>query len=249
MCMLAITIIGTSCSGPTGPSGGQGPAGPILTGAMSGFIYLVDQNDSLLANRSGAVVTIGGTNFSATTDSTGKWTISNVPTGTYTITFAKSGYDSFLIPSQQFVGGGSLSLPDLYLVQKQTFQVTSETVKDSLIQAYNENVLSVIDSISEPEYTTGKRVAIFIGTTPSVSSNPATYEYSLVPQEVGVKWISRLFSRQELVSAGLPSGSTIYFISYGESEYASTYRDTATGRSVYCGLSYTPSKVVSAIVP
>jgi len=242
---LAAFIV--SCKG---NDGAQGPAGPTLTGSLSGYVYLVDQNDNLLTNRSGVTVSIGGTNLSTTSDSTGKWTLNNVSTGVYQITFSKSGYDSFILPTNQFVGGGSVNIADIYLVQRQTFGVTTSTIKDSSISVYNGTVLWMTDSLSSPVYTTGKRVFIFVGTSPSVSSDPATYQYAVAVNPNAVaKAITRLFSSQELVSAGFPSGSTVYFVSYGTSEYYSSYRDTATGHTFYTGLSYTPSNVVSAVVP
>ncbi|HZV13072.1 MAG TPA: carboxypeptidase regulatory-like domain-containing protein [Candidatus Kapabacteria bacterium] len=245
--LAALTALIISCKG---NDGAQGPAGPALTGSISGYTYLVDQNDSLLSNRSGVTVSLNGTNISATSDSTGKWTLNNVSTGVYEVTFSKSGYDSFVIPSQQFVGGGALYLGDVYMAQKQTFGVISETAKDSLFNAYGQKVIYLTDSLTQPIYTTSKRVAIFVGTTSSVSSDPSTYSYVVIHTPATNAYsTTRLFTSAELVSAGFATGDTIYFRSYGASEYFSSYRDTATGRLNYTGLSYSPSNVTSTVVP
>jgi hypothetical protein len=243
--LAALTALMVSCKG---NDGAEGPAGPVLTGSISGYVYLVDQNDSLLSNRSGVTVSLNGTNISTTSDSTGKWTLNNVQTGVYEITLNKSGFDSFIVPSQQFVGGGTLYLGDVYIAQKQAFGITSEAAKDTFSTALGTNVILLSDSLNGPVYTTGKRILIFAGASPSVSSDPTTYQYvyTFLPGAT-TKYISHSYSPAELISAGFSSGQTIYFRSYGTSEYYASYRDTATGRLIYTGLSYTPSNVASAV--
>ncbi len=244
--IICISVIsGFECKG---PDGSQGPAGPSLTGTVTGFIKLIDQNDNLLTSRGGAVVTIGGLNLSDSTDSTGKWTFTEVPTGTYPMTFSCNGYGSYVINGQQVLGGGALYLGTIPLIQPQSFGIKTIDIRDTTNATYG-GYIDITGSANDSIYSTGKKIICFLGTTSAVSSAPANYLYTIAitPTESGS--FSRSVYPQELESAGFSPGDSVHIIVYGASEYYYTYYDPATGRSIFNGLSYTPSAVVGVVIP
>ena len=81
---------------------------PIPSGAVGGYV-----RDSKGNPIYGAVVTLTGTTFSATTNAQGYYLIDNVPEGSYTIKASKSGYEDSTAPVS-IRAGATLSL-DLVL--------------------------------------------------------------------------------------------------------------------------------------
>ena len=65
-------------------------AAPVTTGSVYGKLHINSASGSAL---SGATVTCGGK--STTTDSSGKYSLSGVPVGSQTLSFSKSGYQSY----------------------------------------------------------------------------------------------------------------------------------------------------------
>jgi hypothetical protein len=90
-------------------SGCKTVTSPGMTGLFAGRVALIDSTQIALAvalsDFSGATVSIDGTTFSATTDSSGQWEISGVPEGLYNITATKSGFGTFHWYEQEMVGG------------------------------------------------------------------------------------------------------------------------------------------------
>ena len=62
----------------------------IVTGTLSGKVTDAGTGAAL----SGVSVTISGSALVATTDASGNYSITNIPVGTYTITFTKGGYST-----------------------------------------------------------------------------------------------------------------------------------------------------------
>src|SRR5262245_46956959 len=59
-----------------------------------GYVHLVEVTGQLALSHAGATVTVEGTSYSAVTDSSGRYVLSHVPSGTYTLVFTKPGYGS-----------------------------------------------------------------------------------------------------------------------------------------------------------
>jgi len=94
-----------------------------LVGTMVGYVQLYDSsyqnwiNSIFISNSSGVLVSIEGTPFKTTTDSTGRWKLSNIPAGTYTIQFSKQGFAMQKIVAYKFIGNGTDLVNTQYLYQ------------------------------------------------------------------------------------------------------------------------------------
>jgi len=90
----------------------KAPPGPGLTGNIDGYVMDYQGMDMLLSGiynnpLSGVVVKIEGASFSTTTDSNGHYSFSNVPQGTYALTFTKTGYGPARISNVFITGNGT----------------------------------------------------------------------------------------------------------------------------------------------
>jgi hypothetical protein len=75
-------------------------SGTVSTGSISGVVK--DENGNPI---SGATVTIPGTNFQATTNATGHYTIPDVPVGIHNIRINKNGYESETVSDVSVTAG------------------------------------------------------------------------------------------------------------------------------------------------
>jgi hypothetical protein len=240
---ITVVLFIAGCKGTTGP------AGPSINGSVSGFVTLVQTNGTTLANPSGATVAIQGTSLSTTTDSIGKWTISGLTTGTYTVNYSMSGYGSSELADFQFTGGDTDFLAKVTLAQPPNFTVALDTVKS----VPDSNSLFVFFTTSVPQKMGDTRVLVAVGTSPDVSaSNPNDYLYSVIYTSTNASLSEHIYE-SDLEYAGFTSGMTVYVVAYplaygdAANEYSS-YVDHNTGRTVYTSLGAT-SQVIPLVVP
>ncbi|HXP49258.1 MAG TPA: carboxypeptidase-like regulatory domain-containing protein, partial [Bacteroidia bacterium] len=172
--IAATAILINSCTKPTnGATGPQGPAGPSLSGVLSGHVDLYDQYGSQILNSKTAKVILYNSGnviiASMNADSTGKYSFSNISTGIYTLAFTDSGYGQQLHQNFQFLGGGDLNV-DGKISQNPNFNITAVTV-DSINHATGNVVLNC----SIVTNTKVRTLLIFASGSSSVSSDPANY--------------------------------------------------------------------------
>lgn len=103
LCLATIIVVGlgmAGCKGSKGDKGDPGEAGPPGTSAVDRGSIAGTVTDASTGNGiSGALVETGS--FSATTDSTGKFTLSNLPVGVYKLKASAANYNS---AESDFVG-------------------------------------------------------------------------------------------------------------------------------------------------
>lgn len=123
--------------GPQGPAGENGTNGTNGTvdslepGGIKGTIMVYDQKGVLLSDASGVIVSLAGTNITTTTATNGKYTLTNIPIGTYKMKITKKGYD--YVTQQTFItGNGTVIIP----LQK-LYELSSETIDSLLFSNYN----------------------------------------------------------------------------------------------------------------
>lgn len=121
-CLTALLAVGlgmAGCKGSTGPAGPAGNAGPagdkgdkgdsgtaaVDKGSISGTV-----KDALNNPIDGATVETSPGTSSATTNSSGAFTISNVPIGIYSVTATKSGYVVFTLTGVGVAAGGTTNV-------------------------------------------------------------------------------------------------------------------------------------------
>jgi hypothetical protein len=130
--IVSFSLFISSCSkegatGATGATGASGTPGPSLTGSITGHIVLYDEyGGQQFGNESAAkvYVYVDGTTTAVdlvNADSAGVYTISNVQTGTYIMTFTCPGYGLMQRNAFGFTGGGVVNydaklsqMPDFY---------------------------------------------------------------------------------------------------------------------------------------
>jgi hypothetical protein len=249
VCFAGLTIMATlmfSCKKEiTGP---QGNAGPSLTGNIAGFVLLYDQYGTrIYTNLNKITVSISNRTTISHADSTGKYLFSNLSTGIYNITASDSLYGAEVAPQFQFVGGGNLDR-DFKLSQIPTFTLSSCTAIDTVSSSIN--YIKVKGTLLAD--TKARTIAVFVGTSSSVSSAPANY-ILMYSKQVAANATS--FNIQipatDLYNIGITSASTAYFAAYPAAVNFSTtssYEDFATGRTFYNSVGTSPINC-NAIVP
>ena len=232
-----------------GCKGETGPAGPVLKGNLSGNIILMDSLDSRTNNNSGAIVSIEGTTFSATSNTQGAWAINDLPTGTYTINCRKQGYDSHIDLGFQFVGGGTARMDLIYLHPLPNFIINEISVSSSIID--KEIIITgILNSVGYHS------IVLFLGRSISVSSAPSTYLYyeygNTNNTGVGVYNTFTNYIRSDYLSLyGISSGEKIYIKVYPTAlgGWMNSYTDPETGNQVFTGLGTGSSRIDSIIIP
>jgi hypothetical protein len=243
--MLFSSVLIFSCSKETGPAGAtgatgpQGAQGPAYTGVFTGFINLYDQyGNKVTTNLSTVKVTIDGTTISTKTDATGKYTISNLSTGNYTLTFTDTTnvYAPSKLQEVQLVSGTVEH--DVKLSAIPNFTLTSFSARDTTIASTNFIKLTVTPTSTDPQART---VAAYFNSTSSVTSSP---ESSLGVYTVNIKANAAtgtlLIYQSDFMNLGINSGSTVYFMAYpAASNFASSsdYEDYNNGRYYFNAVS------------
>ncbi len=252
--IFIVHILITGCSGENGNDGLTGPKGqdgPKLTGSLSGYAILEDEFGFNLNSSSMVSVSINSIAKSVNTDSTGKWKIDSLETGTYDITFTKPGFGTYIKYSYQFVGGSNSFYGTVKLGQLPSFEISSFLVNSN--GAYI-NTSGTINK-KAPSYTS-LFLAVFAGTDSTVSSNPEHYKKS---------YIGLIFAGSNLFNYDtdlkifkgndFTSGQKIYLCAYSINilssalREGSSYVDPRSGKIIFPGLGAKKSKVVSFVLP
>ena len=253
--LITTTLLFNGCTktGPQGPQGTQGNAGPSLTGSITGHFILYDQYGSVQSvSKAGASVVLYNANNqvldSINPDTAGLYTINNVSTGIYTLAFSDTNYGQELHQDLEFTGGGTLNVDGKMSVIP-NFNITGITA-DSV----NHTAQVIIISCTVTSDTRQRTLLTFVGTTASVSSNPANYLVA-VPQNIKANQttVTIVIPLGTLYSAGFSSGSTAYFAIYGAAgnyNNSSSYEDYVTTRTIYNAITATGySPLPSLVLP
>jgi hypothetical protein len=208
---------------------------PVLTGSMTGFVILYNEDGSEANNFSGVYVTLEGTNHFGVSDSSGKFLIQNVSAGIYNIVFSKEGFGTYKIIAQEFTGGGEAYYGYIYLSKVPSFTVQSISVLDSLFSYIHDIICTLSDT--QNYY---RNIIAFLGHQ-NVSEKPADYLTTKgglinMGSSVGHIYIYREF----LLSHGFNVGDSVYVMVYPISNEYSTYPDPNTGRYYYVSLGSDP---------
>lgn len=232
-----IVVIFYGCKGETGP------AGPTLKGNLTGNVRLIDSAGVRMNENSGVVITVEEKSLSSTTNSQGIWTLNDLSTGTYTVTIAKSGFDSYKFYGYQFVGGGTAQLGQVYLHQLPSYKIQNISVGTS---AFDKNII-VSGNITSSHNQT---IILFLGKTVSVSNAPNNNIYYAFVYTGASNSFTSYINSSSLYPYGISSGDKIYIVAYPTTNGGwNAYTDPTTGKDVVTSISPTPSNIDSVIVP
>lgn len=202
-----------------------------LTGDMVGFVTLYDSDGFQRTDHSGVIVAVDGSNTATLSDSSGRYVLPNIATGTYTITYSKTGYGSTRTNLFQFVGGGQAFLGTSVLCKPPTVSVDS--VRNPILGSLSSFDVTLTDTSSA-----NCGAILFFGKGSETSSIPSAYLLAVPvrgPFTRGLLtvWIGELF--EALKSAGFHSGDSAYVVAYSSTgnRMTSGYTDIATGRRFY----------------
>ncbi|NQT64416.1 MAG: hypothetical protein HQ556_15750 [Candidatus Marinimicrobia bacterium] len=225
----------------------EGPAGPVLSGSLSGYVRLESVEEYPLENRSGVTILIEEPGMETISEDDGSWTIKDLTTGTYTIHFSKDGFSYARVYGYEFVGGGA----DYFTTETRLYQIPDYSLEN--LQMVHYDSLSYLDVVASEDAVdlSLKSMMIFIGDEASVTS---AHENSLFSA-----WGSNYYENNDPLlrvrlnnsyfeNVGLSSGDTAYVIAYPTTRYPRWDFHPGTREKVYTTLGV-PSDVLQFSIP
>jgi hypothetical protein len=209
---------------------------------ISGSVNLYDEGVTQIDN-DGMTVKVEGTSILTTTDVDGKFTLVDVPFGTYTLVYEKSGYGTFKRFNVEHKDGSTF-IPDApSLGQKSTTTVTNLTVSSSA------SFPVILGATTNPSGSQGdtRYIRYFFSTDSNISSD--NYENVLETRPAQINPSNLNLSQASLDALGFTSGTTVYVKCYGESFWSNQYDDPDLGTTVFPNLNSNTAETVSFIVP
>ena len=213
--------------------------------SISGSVILYNESTTMIDKSNMIVSVLGSTPLISTlTDSDGKFVLTNVPFGTYTLDYTKSGFGTY----KKFgvvhgTNGQATSLPSIpSLGQVSTTSITGLTASTSA----NQVVLSIT---TNPAGSAANRryVRYFLSTNPLVSATNYSYYSPVYISQINP--FDKTISVTELLSAGFTSGQQVYVRAYGESAWDNAYDDPDLGRRIFPNLNAITVPATSFTVP
>ena len=238
--LLAITFLSVSCTDDPTAAG---------TGDIWGYVILKDLDQQAMDDHSGVTVSLDGTLHSTTTAENGLWRLENVPSGVYTVNFAKPGITPVKFGNRQFVGNGSLYLTNIDLYELPTFTVTELAI------TYKEQrqEFEFVGQISEDVLPDHSRSVTIVYSTDPNGSFEAT-ENTVVGAagtdfRAGGTRIQGLVARSTLVGKGVVPGTQLYFRAFPVAPANIGNFDFERQLTVYTNLTDKGSEVLSGVMP
>ena len=217
---------------------------PVTKANISSSVNLYDEGTTKIDN-SGMTVTVEGISplISATTDVDGNFTLMDVPFGTYTLVYEKSGYGTFKRFNVEHKNGNTI-IPDApSLGQKSTTSVTNLTVSS------NANFPVILGATTNPagNQANTRYIRFFLSTDQNVSHE--NYDSYLQTFPANISPYNLNLSQAALDALSFPSGTTVYARCYGESFWGNNYFDPNLGREVFPNVNPSSAAAVSFVMP
>jgi hypothetical protein len=229
----------TSCS-----SNDDSPAAATRAN-ISGSVNLYNESTNQV-DLSNMTVSVLGTMplNSAVTDAEGKFVLSNVPFGTYTLEYTKNGYGTY---------------KKFGVVHGTNGQATALTATPSLGQVSTTNITGITASTSanqvvlsmstNPGGSAANRryIRYFLSTSQSVSATNYSYYSPVFTSQINP--FEKTILATELVSAGFTSGQQVYVRAYGDSFWDNAYDSPEFNRRIFPNLNASTVPAAAFIVP
>jgi|694.fasta_scaffold01561_40 hypothetical protein len=218
---------------------------PATRADITGFVNLYDENTTLL-NNSGMQVSVQGSSpsISAITDANGKFILSNVPFGTYTLVYEKTGYGIYKKPGVVHSTDGSPT----FITNTASLGKTSTTTVTNLTASQSgSNIL--IAATTNPAGSLGNTRYIRYFLSPSATVSKDNYSYVSSGFVSQINPYQATLTSANLIAWGFTSGQTVFVKVYGDAFWSNEYQDPTTGQKVFPNLNDTSANSVSFIVP
>lgn len=210
---------------------------------ITGSVNLYNEGTTPIDNSNMTVKAEGTTStFTATTDSNGDYTLSDVPFGNYTIVYEKSGFGTYKKWDIENVNNATPILNTPSLGEISTTQITFVEANASA----NDIILSVTTSPAGSNENT-RYVRYFLSANSNVSNENYTYYSSGLVAQINPKEIT--LSNNDLTNAGFFSGDTVFVRVYGDSFWSNEYEDPDLGRKIFPNLNMTSINSISFVIP
>ena len=232
-----------------GCKGDPGPAGPTLSGNISGSFILYDDNGSTPQDRSGVQISIEGHPFSTLTATNGSWQLEEVPAGIYTLVYSKTGYFTWKSFNFQFVGGGTYFFGNSGIAQIPLATITQFKLTGP--DGFNNFHIQV--NISSAD-TLPREIGIIFNETPIALSSTITYFYEIYaylnPDSTSYSFDDPIFPNFIKQQHGLTTGTKVYTRAHTlPRDYFPTLNPITEYYEVYNGQNTFSSNLDSLIVP
>ncbi len=232
----------------------EGPAGPSLSGSLTGYVTLVDANGSQPARRDSVQVTLQGSSQKVFTDSSGKWTLPDLKTGIYTIAFEKNGYGKSESVQLQFTGGSDKNLGTVFLCAPPSFSVSSLAALGLSGARNDSNSVYLGVTLTKTDITGPYRIYLVLApdTNLPVAPTPRSMgSFFTTNFTNGVDSTDIRLTPASLVTSGFAPGDTIYAAAYAANAGGnnSGYLDTLTGKTLFTNVNGVRGNVVKIVIP
>lgn len=210
-----------------------------------GDVNLYDEGVKVV-NDDGMTVKIEGLtpSISATTDDTGEYTLTDVPFGTYTLTFEKIGYGTFKIMELEHSNTGSSTI-----IKHSPSLGKSSTTKIVGLSVNKSDDKIVLSTTTSSGGSNGNDIYIRYFLSNSHDVNNSNYKYFSPGLTARINPLKSTITKDELIERGFSSGETVYVKVYGDSFWSNKYEDTKLGKIVFPNLNTSSTNAVSFIVP
>jgi len=227
-------------------AGSQGPAGPLLTGNRTGVVYLYDQFGGSLSSDSGITVTANPGAINSVSSPAGQYTLPGLNTGVYTISFAGTGFGTFLQPRVGFVGGGTTQVAPINMAQQSTAVIAGLSATPNV--AGDTIILS--GTIDAPPTGVTRSIRLFFSAAATPSAGVGAYAVTTVKAGFSASPFTYRLTGADIESLRnvFAAASTVYVVAYGDSFYENSYEDSTSGQTVYPNVS-APSNVATFTMP
>ena len=147
--------------------------GTLSNGKISGTVILAEDANVYSTNRNqGVTVSIPELNLTTQTDSSGLYSFSNIPQGTYSINFQIQGFGDFKIFNLNCYGGGEINPVLVYLYKNPTYTFNNLSANASIDPGIYDTVYNLkIDFNLNGWFNLSPTGIVALGLTPDFSIN------------------------------------------------------------------------------
>ena len=212
---------------------------------INGSVNLYDEATTLV-DKSGMNVRVEGltSTIEATTDTDGKFTLSAVPFGTYTLVYEKAGFGTYkLFELNHSRSGASTNITNVPSLG----QTSSTQITDLTASVNGSDVNLTITSNPGGSNGNSRYMRYFLSNSSDVSDQNYTYYSDVFVSSINPKEIS--LSASALSAAGFSSGETVFVKAYGDSYWSNSYDDLDLERRVFPNLNPSSAAAVSFQMP